>query len=510
MSPDAKEFFSSYDPQVRFQDRDGQQKIIAELLKNPTIAERWEANCRDLYALVHYIKQSKRYQMFAPGNLGKGDFNVYRMFVEAALSLTRNNGWASQIVPEGLYNGANCMAIRRALYETCRLDYILGFENANEAWFPGVHTALKFCLFVAHLGRQTESFRAAFNIRSVNQLADVKAGHFINIPVRLVKEFSPDALALMEFRDQFQINICAKMYQWPAFGQDSAGDPHRVYIREIDMGNDRDLFTEDSSGIPLCEGRMVTQFDHRAKGYSAGRGRAAEWEDLRFGDEQKQIRPQWYIDPNLVPGKLSGRISKFRSCYCKVVSPTNERTLIATLIPPGALCGDSVPTILFEPVSFDWFHPFWISVANSYVMDFVVRLKVALNLTMTVMDSLPFPRPKRTDSRVFPLVGRSLRLLCTSAEMIPFWNQLAAAGWVSPMASPVDIPGELDEDVRLQLQAEIDTIVARDLFELTRPEMEYILKTFPTQQRYQEEKYGEFRSRRLILEAFEKVPRCAK
>ena len=89
--------------------------------------------------------------------------------------------------------------------------------------------------------------------------------------------------------------------------------------------------------------------------------------------------------------------------------------------------------------------------------------------------------------------------------MIPFWNQLAAEGWVPATASTSTVPGETQEEVRLQIRAEIDAIVARDLFELTRPELEYVLTTFPTQQRYQEEKYGEFRSRRLVLEAFENV-----
>jgi hypothetical protein len=89
--------------------------------------------------------------------------------------------------------------------------------------------------------------------------------------------------------------------------------------------------------------------------------------------------------------------------------------------------------------------------------------------------------------------------------MIPFWNRLAAEGWVSAASSATEIPGELDDEARLQIRAEIDAIVARDLFALTRHEMEQILTTFPTQQRYQEEKYGEFRSRRLILEAFEQV-----
>jgi len=313
LSPDAKEFFSSYDPQVRFQDRDGQQQIINGLLQNPTIADRWHTNCCDLYTLVHYIKHSGRYRMFAPGNLGKGDFNVYRMFVEAALSLTRRNGWASQIAPEGLYNGANCMAIRQALYETCRLDCVYGFENANEVWFSDIDTRMKFCLYAAHLGRQTDSFRAAFNIRSLDQLAEGKGGRSLIIPVRLVKEFSPDALAIMELGSQLDIDIAAKMYRWPAFGDETAGPPRRVYMAEVHMGNDRELFAEDPTGVPLYEGRMVDQFDYRAKGYRSGRGRAADWEDLPFGSPGKSIQPQWYIPREKVPDKCVERMGSGRT-----------------------------------------------------------------------------------------------------------------------------------------------------------------------------------------------------
>jgi hypothetical protein len=506
LSPDAKEFFSTYDPQVRFQDRDGQKQIIESLLEDPVIAARWEESCRDLYALVHFIKQSGRFRMFAPGNLGKGDFNVYRMFVEAALSLTRRGGWAAQLVPEGLYNGANCMAIRQALYETCRLDCLYGFENTNEAWFPGVHTAMKFCLYAAHVGHTTDTFRAAFNIRSVAHLAEVKSGRYLSIPVRLVREFSPDALAIMELGNQMDIDIAARMYRWPAFGDESAGPPRRVYMREIDMGTDRDLFDEDPAGIPLYEGRMVSQFDHRAKGYRSGRGRAAVWEDLPFGSPEKCVSPQWYVVRERVPDKCIERMRSFRIGFCDVASPTNERTLVSSLIPRGVLCGHKVPTIRFTEDGFDWYMLFWIAVANSYSMDFIARKKTSLSMTYTILDSFPFPRIVQIDARVRELVDRCLRLSCTGPEMIPFWNQLAADGWVTATNDPTQIPGETNEDARLQLRAEIDAIVARDLFDLTRPELEYILSTFPTQQRYQEEKYREFRSRRLILDAFDTLP----
>ena len=95
--------------------------MVAELLQNSEIAHRWDEYRRDLYASVHFMKDSARYRLFAPGNLGKGDFNVYRMFVETAMQLTRQGGFAAQVVPGGFYGGANASAIRRELYETWRV-----------------------------------------------------------------------------------------------------------------------------------------------------------------------------------------------------------------------------------------------------------------------------------------------------------------------------------------------------------------------------------------------------
>jgi hypothetical protein len=106
LSPDEKEFFSPYNQDFRFRDKDGQEQIKNELLQMPTISKKWADYNRRLYAWVRFFRRSGRYRLFASGNLGKGDFNVYRMFVETALQTSRVEGYASQVVPEGLYNGA--------------------------------------------------------------------------------------------------------------------------------------------------------------------------------------------------------------------------------------------------------------------------------------------------------------------------------------------------------------------------------------------------------------------
>src|SRR4051794_17925794 len=104
--------------------------------------------------------------------------------------------------------------------------------------------------------------------------------------------------------------------------------PHRTYMAEVHMGNDRDLFSDNSDGLPLMEGRMLEHYDYRAKAYRSGRGRAAKWLDLPFGSPGKSIIPQWRIPKEKVPVTRLARVGKYRIGFCDVASSTNERGLI--------------------------------------------------------------------------------------------------------------------------------------------------------------------------------------
>jgi hypothetical protein len=43
------------------------------------------------------------------------------------------------------------------------------------------------------------------------------------------------------------------------------------------------------------------------------------------------------------------------------------------------------------------------------------------------------------------------------------------------------------------------------LYGLSREELDYILETFPIVKRKDEERYGEYRTKRMVLEAFESL-----
>jgi N-6 DNA Methylase len=498
LSPDLKEFFGPYDPEIRFADKDGQREIVERLLDDEAIARGWRHYCRSLYASVHAFKNGGRYRLFAAGNLGKGDFDIYRMFAETALATTRDGGYTAQVLKEGLANGANAAAIRAELFENFGVTLLMTFENTAGVWFRAIHVETKFCIYAARRGTTTVAFPAAFQISSLAALSTALAEP-LEIPVSLIREFSPDALAVMRFVSRAEIAAVKKAYAaCPKFGDESAGPPLRTYMAEIHMGNDRDCFGDYDDGLPLYEGRMVGPYDHRAKGYRSGRGRAAIWEELAFDRPDKSIQPQWRVPVNRVPDKARSRAFAYRIGFCSVTSPTTDRSFVAALVPPRTICGHAFPTFTF-PEGYEWAYAAWLAVANTFALDAIARKKVSLNMTLNIVDSLPFPRFSSDDARARQLVPLAARLTCTSDEMDDYWRMLAADGWLDDP----EPPRLLDEGQRLEVRAGIDVIVARDVFGLTPDEMEFILSTFDLAERYEIDKWGEFRSRRLILEGME-------
>lgn len=61
-----------------------------------------------------------------------------------------------------------------------------------------------------------------------------------------------------------------------------------------------------------------------------------------------------------------------------------------------------------------------------------------------------------------------------------------------------------DEERRARLRAELDALYAH-LYGLTREELDYVLETFPIVRRKDEARWGEYRTKRMILEKYGEV-----
>jgi hypothetical protein len=503
LSPDRKEFFAAEDPSIRFVSKADQDLIVDRLLDYEEIAERWSLYRRELYASVHFMKSSGRYRLFASGNLGKGDFNVYRIFVEVAMQSVRRNGFVAQVVPSGFFNGGNASAIRRELFDHWELSHVLGFINTTGDWFPEVHRDTSFGVYAARNRDTTEEIQVAFELRTSAELARALAGETTNLSVADIREQSPESLAIPEISGAGDAALVALVSsRWPQLGDESVGQPIRRFQAELHMGNDRDLFGDFDEGLPVFEGRMVDQFDYRAKAYRSGRGRAAVWDEIPFSNADKAIVPQWRLPEGNIPKKVGDRVWRYRIGWCDVTGARNERSLIASLIPPGTICGHSLPTLVY-PDGFEWAYCVWLAVANSFCVDYLARKRVTLHVSQSILDSLPFPRYSIDD----PLVGRLaplvLKLTCTGSEMIDFWNSMAPHGWCAttpigtvPTAALID-PGE-----RAKARAEIDAIVAKQIYGLSVDDCSYVLDQFPVLEKRDRKLYGSYATKERILDEY--------
>jgi hypothetical protein len=273
------------------------------------------------------------------------------------------------------------------------------------------------------------------------------------------------------------------------------------------MGEERHHFSSDFGGLPICEGRMVAAYDYRAKIYLSGHGNSARWMEIPFGDPRKAVVPQWRINPNALPSKVGDQPLRFRIGLGDVANPRNERSLTATVIPAGIVSAHTVPTIEFTS-DFEWAFLPWLAAANSFVIDFLVRSRLSSpHLTFTVMDSLPFPRLRLDDERVHRLSPLVLRLMCTGPEMTPFWNKMAVHGWTAPVPEgTVPASALVDMSARSDAKAEIDAVVAKLLYGIDREELSFIIDTFSVLRRREEKaNNGEFRTKRLVLDCYDKV-----
>ena len=95
---------------------------------------------------------------------------------------------------------------------------------------------------------------------------------------------------------------------------------------------------------------------------------------------------------------------------------------------------------------------------------------------------------------------RVLELTFVTEEMRPWAEALGYKGPLFPW----------DDDRRHQLRSEIDAIYSY-MYGLTRGELEWILEadhpgvSFPTLRNKEQQKYGEYRTKRLVLRAYDQL-----
>ena len=484
--PQAKEFFADHSDLVsknKMTIKDF-EKERTKLLKDRAVREAWLAYESRFPHMNQYFRLAPEFRhQFATvdGRKVGSDINLYKLFVERCFSLLRPGGHCGIVVPSGLYTDLGAKGLRDLLFEHTRIQGLFCFENSKPI-FEGVHRSFKFVVLTFEkttiprllatgennasappddlfaptrtgtLG--TTSFPAAFMRHDVADLERFPAEGAVWFDTNLIRRLSPAAHSIMEFKSPLDLEIANKLLRFPVLGERLDRAWNLTLHRELHMTDDSPFFDtiRKDFGLPLVEGKMIHQFEFARQApkfwVAEGAGRKSL---IGRGSDLGQILPY----------------QRYRFAHRSVASSTNERSMIASILPPMVFSGHSL-NVAFEPEASD-LQLFIMSILNSFVLDHYLRQQVSANLTMFFIYQCPIPRLNSSDPKFLPIANRAARLVCTTEE----FDELAIAMGLRSYKDSAT-----DRAERARLRAELDGLVAH-LYGLDEIEFTHILGSFP-------------------------------
>jgi hypothetical protein len=464
---------------------------------------------------------------------GRGDVNTYALFAELFACLTSTRGRAGVIVPTGIATDATTAPFFAALVENRRLAQLIDFEN-RDAIFPAVHRSYKFSLLT--LGQELKEASFAFFLTNALQIAEPERRFTLSADD--IARINPNSRTASIFRSRADAALTAKIYSRIPILVDKAGgeagNPWRLTIsaRIWHMAEDskwlraaselraqgfvmqgsnwiREEGGRATRYLPLYEAKMFQQFDHRWASYSLEGGTSGDISAAEKTNPSFEPISRYWVPESEVQARLNDLnwTCDWLLAWRKIARSSDERTMIASAIPRTGV-GDSA--ILVYPKE-DYRHvAALLACFNSLPHDFVVRQKVGgVNMSFHLVEQFPVPPPSfYTPADLAFIVPRVLELTYTSHSMTPFARDLGYDG----------SPYRWDEDRRAQLRAELDAWYAR-AYGLTRDELRYILdpadvkgadypsETFRVLKKNEIAQFGEYRTARLVLQAWDRLER---
>jgi hypothetical protein len=366
---------------------------------------------------------------------GAGHMNRYQLFLERALTLTKQGGRIGLVLPAGFATDHSSAPLRRSLLTRTNVDTIAGFDN-RRAIFP-IHRSVRFLILTTTVGAATKHVACRFGIDDPAELETVPdAGdwhdrsHRIALTPSFIEAASGPTFAIPEVRNQADLRILERIVQ--SIPRLNAKDGWATHFgRELNATDDRRHFHAAPAiakgsgaaggGLPVLEGKHIEPF--------------------RVHLERSRLRISEKAAAQLLDPKVT--FSRARLAYRDVASSTNRLSLIAAVLPRFVVSTHSL-FCLKTMLSGDN-QAFLCAMLNSYVANYLVRQVMTTHLGSATVEALRVPKP-RYDSAHF-------------GDIVELAYGLRAAH---------------DAAVHARLQA-----LAARCYGLTQDEFAHVLSTFP-------------------------------
>lgn len=372
--PNSDEFFSEYEASYRgLPNKHAKKKLEKEIIaKMPNIAEKWQEEQDRIKTASKYYRSTDNfhYQTWkVNGRKTSSDLNLYKVSLERFTQLAKDGALFSILVPDNFATDNGSTGLRHLVIDHYKLNEFLSFEN-RKGIFEAVHRSYKFAV-LSFDGMNKDLKKTAFRSFFYRQNLDDLNNNTLKMlyTFDFLFDMEPERYAMVEARNKEIFDLFRKIRTTFKPLRDSklikfGNDFHRT--------NDADKFIEISSAskndVPLYEGKYMNQF---------------------------MIEPnkiQYAIARNKAKEKLGDDFNFYRIALRAVASSTNKRSLIVTLLPPYTSSMNSLVTQKDAKTMNIANKLFILGMSNSYVLDFVLRQLISININQIYLQQLPLPK----------------------------------------------------------------------------------------------------------------------
>lgn len=496
------------------------KKMIDKLSdSDPYLHAAYLGALRQSDGTAHLLLKSGRYPF-----TGRGDVNTYSVFAETMRAVANPVGTAGVITPTGLATDKTTSPFFSDTLRRSRLYAFYDFDNEAKI-FRDVHHAYRFAVTtMTGTLRKVESTRFAFLTRHIS---DVPARRF-ELAAKEVFQLNPNTGTLPMFRNRKDADITLGVYRrHPVLirDDDPAGNPWELtFSRMFHMADDSGLFhlpndfsIDEFNGwsyqrdgevyVPLYEAKMLSHFDHRFSTYRGATqaqlnvGTLPRLSDAQHADSHLEPLTRYWVNRGALNAQLEGRWGRgWLMGWRKITSAGNERTFVPFVFPRAA-SGDTC--LLWFPAD-PSVAPFLAAAASSLAFDYIARQKFAgSNMQYFIVKQFACPTPSD-----FARSAPWQSAVTIRDWLQPYLIELSYTSWrIRPYAEDLGDEGppfRWDSERRALLRADLDAGFLH-IYGLDWEEAQHVLDSFFVVRKYEERDFGEYRTKRLVLEAYDRM-----
>ena len=326
-------------------------------------------------------------------------FDNHAMFAELASRLTEKDGFAAIIAKSALVTSTCYSSCFRHFVNQGSLSEVFLFDNREKLF--QIDSREKFCVLFFG-GEHAGGIKVHYGLTKQEQILS-------SVPINVTSEelelINPETGLLPNVADSKEFSFLLRTHRSLSVFAKEFPKCHFGRLVHLTAHAEHISTKSEKTRVPIYEGKFIEQYDNRFStfaGMSADERYQAKASARRQpGDSFVAPKPapecRYFIDKKFWESFLDRYDQPYSLCWRSLTSPTNQRTMIASIIPSMPTC-QSVQLLQTTPVE-DLL--MILALFNSKVFDFFVRLKMGgIDLTQSVVRQIPVPFREAWNSMV--------------------------------------------------------------------------------------------------------------